>query len=372
MKLRIVTFHRAYNYGAVLQCYALAETINSLGADCEVLDYWPDVFREVYYMKIKYTGVRSTVRAILNKANIYPMLNKRNNNFGKFIKEKIPITKLKYGSLSEIKCMSSDIDAYLTGSDQVWHNKWAEFDPVYFLDFPDANTKKKYSYAASFGMNEVPSELRSEYKRRLEKFEKISVRENSGVKIVEDLINKKSECNCDPTLLLTKEYWRRLVKEYNDEPYILVYYTSRSKLLQDSAEKLSKKTGYKVICLPCTMDTNVLSGKYDSSRGFEVAASAGPNEFLSLIANAKYVLTNTFHGTVFSIIFERKFMTQMILSNQSKNMRVSELLEKLGIEGRELENGIECIEENVDWTCVCDKIYTLREDSLKYLKSIIN
>ena len=288
MKVRIITFIRAYNYGAVLQCYALSKALNELGCTCDVLDYNPDIFHYIYIMDAKGTLRHPRLRVKIKRLQVCNILRKRNRNFNNFIKKYIPITLKQYKKPVQIKEKEFDVDCYITGSDQVWSNVWNDFDPIFFLDFKDASLKKKYSYAASFGFEEFPKNLREEYKRRLEGYEHYSVREVSASNLVKKLIDKDAEVHCDPTLLLTTGDWNKIIgKRIVTEPYILLYYTSRSELLHKTAINLQNKTGYKIVTLPCTMDIDVLKGKYDNLQNCTVMASAGPDIFLNLFKNAE-------------------------------------------------------------------------------------
>ncbi len=388
MKATIVTFNRAYNYGAVLQCYALAKIIKDNGSECEVLDYFPPRFRHVYYrkstnvMQLSYKVVstlfenRTPKRFKRNKRKMIAFnqaLRERNKNFESFVEKALPLTSKTIYSKIGMRSVRSDCDCYITGSDQVWHNKWCDFDKTFFLDFPDANSKLKISYAASFGMKQLPNELVNEYKRRLQDFDMISVREESGVKIINDLINKPAVVSCDPTLLLDCDAWSEICDESiaEKEPYILVYYTCMSDKLQKCAKKLSEKTGYKVVSLPCTISPYVMSGEYDAPYGFDLRAESGPAEFLSLFKNAKYILTNTFHGTVFSVIFKKQFQTALISNGKEMNTRAAELLKNLNINNRDLMDDENDIDEAIDWCEVSNRLNDIREESTSYIKKMI-
>lgn len=372
-KVRIVTYIRAYNYGAVLQCYALSKCLNDMGANCDVLDYYPEVFRDTYKMKAHPTLRHPRVGYLLKRISILKTLIIRNNNFKKFISKNIPLSKKQYISIEQLKNYQSDVDCYIAGSDQVWSHVWSKFDPVFFLDFPDAIRKKRYSYAASFGFVSFPEEFRSDFFRRLKGYSQYSVREYSALSLVEEATGIEARVDCDPTLLLKTEIWESMVGDrLIPEKYILLYYTSKSDLLHKKAEMLRRVTGYKVIALPCLMDLSVLSGKYEKSYGNGTLASASPEDFLNLFKYAEYVLTNTFHGTIFSIIFHKKFVTQMIGHDGKLNYRVQDLFSMLGIVDRTLENDFENIDSELSWGIIDSNINDVRKSSVEYLYRIIH
>ena len=371
MKLRIITFNRAYNYGAVLQCYALSSVIRELGYECEVLDYYPEIFRKTYEMLASDVSFVSRIKHDLKRLVVLPVLKKRNNNFDSFIRSYIPISERQYLNTEEVNGIQSDTDVYITGSDQVWSNIWADFDPVFFLDFPDANSKIKVSYAASFGFDRFPETLLEEYRSRLKDYRKFSVREESAVSLVENLCKKRALLHCDPTMLVAREKWSSLIEKRRlvRKPYILIYYTAKSHVLYEFAYELQKKFGLDIIALPCLMDFSVMSGIYDSKNKARSFPYAGPKEFLNLFWNAEYVLTNTFHGTVFSIIFRKKFATQMYRNNKL-NYRVDDLFKHLNIERRLEKMGIDEIEIEPYWDDIDSRIKELQSEAKSYLNSI--
>ncbi len=375
MKIDILTFHRAYNYGAVLQGCALTKKLNELGAECEILDYWPGYFKLTYYYSKRITLSHIPVKTILRRfknRDAIKVLKRRNKRFERFIDKNIPLSDKIYYDIGDISNNPPDCDAYLTGSDQVWHYQWTDFDPAFFLDFDAAKNKKKYSYAASFGMDKLPDDMVSEYKRRLTNYDAYSVREQSGAKILKELENVDANVNCDPTFLLKGEEWSKFCAENPEcEPYILLYYTVQSKTLQEYAKKLSEEKKCRVICVPCNMTADVLTGKFDAPFGFEVRADCGPVEFLTLIKNAAYVLTNAFHGTVFSIIFHKAFLTQMKSDENKPNIRVEELFKTLGVKNHDLEADFDKIDNDPDWDLIEKNIEKIRNCGIDYLSEII-
>ncbi len=388
MKARIVTFVRAHNYGAVLQCYALAEALSNLNIECDVLDYLPETFENIYYGKKTKKNIKGYIYEILKYLRIIKIadnqhgykkssslykskLQERIKSFDNFINTKIPLTSKTIRFEKDIQAEFSDCDCYITGSDQVWNYKLCGFDSIFFLSFPDAEIKKKYSYAASFGMSELPSDMRMEYYNRLVGFDSISVREQSGKEIIDELVNTKAVVSCDPTLLLTIDEWNKIVDDNCEkEPYIFIYYVGRLNKLQETAKELSERTGYKVISVPCNVEPYVLCGAYDEPYGFDIRTSCSPGEFLSLVKNAEYVLTNSFHGTVFSVLFHKQFLTAINLGKESKSFRIIDLLDTLQIKDRDIMEDDD-VDKPINWNKVEQNLYEFRNEGLKYIKKIV-
>lgn len=362
MKVGIITFHRAINFGAALQVLALQKTIENIGACVEVIDY------RCEYIEKDYRNIRinknNILKDIVNNVISYSIRKNKKNKFYDFNKKYLKLSNEIYYTKKDLEKANSEYDIFITGSDQVWDNKCAKFDSTYFLDFVD-NKLKKNSYAASFAFAEIPNDLKDEYKRRLKDFNSISVREESGKKIFEELLMKDISVSLDPTLLLNKEEWDLFIpKKYNTEKYILIYTVNPPKNLYTYAKAISKKTGYKIINIS---DSFKKRGNTTYARGID------PGEFLALFKNAEIILTNSFHGTVFSIIFEKKFNVELTFSNNKINHRSENLLKLLSLENRIFENVDEKDWEKEISYCNVKKILNCkRNESIEYLKKLLN
>lgn len=359
MKIGILTFHRALNYGAVLQALALVKTAEKLGVDVEVIDYRCKRIEEDY-KNIK-VAKGSFVKDIINSILSYSIRKRKKKNFRRFCSDNLNLSNKVYYSNEELLEANNKYDAFITGSDQVWDNKCADFDKAYFLTFV-SDSSKKNSYAASFAFGKIPEGLEDEYKKRLKDFNSISVREEKGKEIFSDILNKDIHIDLDPTLLLDKEEWISYTKENNeDEKYILIYTVNQPKELFSYAEKLSKESGYKLIYINDSLNKKVNA---------EYKRGISPSEFLTLFLNSEYVLTNSFHGTVFSIIYEKKFMVEINSKKNKINYRAKNLLSMLNLEDRILEKNKD-INNNIDYVYVKDKLDHEKKSSVKYLSSIL-
>lgn len=285
-----LTFHEAYNYGAILQAYALQEAIKSFGCEVEILNYACPAIRQAYG---KPHGFKKRIGWIL-RARDY---EKRKNKFDCF--------REKYLQLSEpldrktLQRASARYDAVIVGSDQVWNPVITGNDTAFFLDFLQDSSRKK-TYAASLGTETWPTHYEQELAQRASQFSSILVREKTAAAYLARLISRPVETVCDPVFLLDRKQWKKVaVYPRTDKPYVLVIPLGRP---EDDCVKwvrnIADQRGWDVVVL--------------HSSAFHVADSdnvkdAGPCEYLGYLAKAEMVVTNSFHASCFSLIFGRQF-----------------------------------------------------------------
>ena len=247
MKIGTLTYHRAVNYGAVLQTYALQKVLGNLGVDTEVVDYRAP-YIEWIYKPFCMRNVK-TFRDVLKVIEGAPIKYKKKKQFFNFLDKHIKVSKEAY-TVHNIEKANEVYDMFLTGSDQVFNLDCSNNDKNYFLEFV-TDSKKKNSYAASFGFDKVPNGQENEYKELLVDFNNISVRENQGVKIVEDVAQKEAIEVLDPTLLLSAKEWEQIIEEpkVKEKGYILIYAMKPSEMLMKSANKLAEMTGLEIVFL---------------------------------------------------------------------------------------------------------------------------
>lgn len=371
MRIAIITFHRAYNYGAVLQCYALYHTLEKLGHECYVLDYWPKYFYNQYYIQSGFSFTHPPIKTWINHLRTKKVLDKRNQGFEMFLKNHLELTPVEIND-GRIALENNTFNLYITGSDQVWNDRCARFDRNYFLDFDCAKAGKRASYAASFGLKKIPEELRKEYQERLKGFMAYSVRENEGKDILEDLLGVNASVNCDPTLLLSQCDWNNISPTNNEpsDPFVLVYYVTKTDELQQRAYSYAKKKGYKLVILPCNMNIDVLTGKNDKVFNAELHLNDSPMDFLKLFKSASYVFTNSFHGTVFSLLYHKQFCSQIQLTGNKRNNRALNLLYQVGLISSDFKEDAFNTDMDTDWNLVDKNIEMMRSEGLNYLSSI--
>ncbi len=347
---RIVTFYNAINYGAVLQTYALKKTMSKY---CVTGVYKHDnAYIDGLYSvnPFRYSGLKTK---LLMMAQLPFKLIKK-YRFNSFVKRRL----LNSGSDSA-ECF------YVTGSDQVWNCDCTKFDKAYFLDF--AEPRFKNSYAASFGFDEIPEQHKEEYKRLLYDYNQISVREEQGRKILNDLIGRDVPVTLDPTLLLSKEEWASEFVKKNDKKYILVYSFIITESMRNFINKLSAEKGLPVVVL---MPDRTLRNKYGLNNAtFKTHVS--PEKWVEYFYNATYVVTNSFHGTAFSINFNKDLFVELLPGRAKVNSRLTNILKLFSLEGRMIEN----FDDNgkaIDFDQVNDILETQRKESIAYLESIVS
>lgn len=359
-KIATIAFHRAINYGALLQVYALQNKIEDLGGECTVLDYRNDLLESKHKkMKLSYCKTIVDLRRyiFLSKGN-----NRKYEQFRLFSNYYLNLSK-PYEVLEELKKDEKKYDKFITGSDQVWNGAITDLDPAFFLNFIDGVSKKN-SYAASFGFDNIPEEHRKQYYNMLKDYNYISVRESQGANIIKNLVNRDVPVVLDPTLLISKEKWYELCIDYTKhEKYILIYGFGRCENLIKIAKILSKKKRCKIVHI---------ANPYFKKIGCKYERAPGPREFLGLFKNAEYILTNSFHGTAFSINFNKEFFVELLQHGQNVNSRLENILTLFGLEERQIfSNDISISENSIDYGKVNKVLDLERNRSIEFLNKLI-
>ena len=362
MRIGIITFHRAINYGAVLQTYALQKFLNVSNYDAEVIDYRCEHMENFYKtFTIKDKSIKQIIRGMLNLKNTY----KKKREFYRFLNQNVRISTEVYDKFNIDKA-NLRYDKFITGSDQVFNFACTDFDKTYFLQFVK-NCDNKLSYAASFGMKEIPDGYVNDYKSLLSTFSELSIRENAGQQIVKKLTGKDSELSVDPVFLLTAEEWEKLAKKPKLKNYILIYKLNTSNLIFDFARKLSKLTGRKIVALNFDvvdqMKTPDIKGVY----------SASVEEFLGYIKYADYVVTNSFHGTAFSVIFHKDFYVEALQKDFKPNDRAESLLCLTGLDECKVKTLEDCrLIVSRDFNFADDQIRKQYIKTKQYFERVLN
>lgn len=364
-KVEVITLQRVPNYGSVLQAYATQKIIEKLGFESELINYFPErmhvkaMLRRIKDKNKKFK--KSLILRTIARVIILPSYFIRFNTFNKFINNKLNMTNKVYHSNLELIKDLPEADVYCTGSDQVWNSGWNEgIDEALFLDFvPDS--KKCIAYSASFGKKKLEEWEKDKTKDLLKKYDAISLREKSGVDILDDLNLKESKHVVDPTLLLNGDDWRKISSnKFKDEKYILVYNLNRNKKIDNYAKNLSKKTGLKVKYLSYQLHEFYKYGKMYCNPRVE--------DFLALIDNAEVVITDSFHATAFSLNFNTNFI---IVYPGKYSTRIQSILELTGLEDRvaKNENDLEIFNSKIKFNKVNKIIEKERINSLEWLKN---
>jgi hypothetical protein len=341
MRIGIITIHKISNYGSVLQAYALQKYIQQLiaNSEVEIIDYvYPNKYHKEKRRFIKW------LKSIFRVCRDYLFRGKwfSSRRFAEFRSKYLNLTSQTYQSIRQIQTNPPCYDLYITGSDQVWNVETLKNDPTMYCVFAPVKSKK-IAFGASFAINSLPEKFCIEIKNRLSNYSYIGVREKSGFEILEKLdlpIHIQKMCTCDPTLLLTANDYNVLAQQSKiqiNRKYILVYILgyaySPEPAISIIAEKLAKQLNYEIIVLG--------SVKFNYKGKCKRIYGCGPYEFLSLFQHASFVLTSSFHGTMFSLIYRIPFISVLPLQNHTDS-RIKDVLSIVGLEQR----GIFCTDTN--------------------------
>lgn len=349
MKIGILTFHYAYNYGAVLQAEALLNFLSLKGYDVAFVDYKNKSIMDFYGI-IDRRGIgRNKPFMVLKRILRYRKFKRYISKFPLINKESI----VKKG----------EIDALVVGSDQVWnYNLTAGFDSFYWLDLPYSGIK--IAYAASMNSSDVSKLELKKIKTLLSNFDYISVREQSLKELLTPLSPVKVDLVLDPTLMIDPEYWTSKVMCSGCKGYVLAYPLRDTNNVINIAKRIAKAKNKKLI---------VLRGMPTNSCHYFKEELADPSDFLFYFANADYVVTSSFHGTVFSLVFQKQFYTLKCTDNN--NVRTESLLMSVGLLSRlvTIENSLKSL-DIIDYNKIRERLTELRQNSqgvlINYLSEV--
>lgn len=353
----IITFHNVYNFGAILQAYALRHTIEEGFQDvtrCEVIDYINPLKakeHQLFYYDKK-MGLKNNAKKFIK--DIYRI--HKNKRFDRFARENITLSD-KYESIESLVEMdrTGGYDVYIVGSDQVWNTGNNKKDTAYLLSFVGED-KKRASYAASFGACILGDEETKIYKYHLSKFDVITVRERSALENQPFLKQLNARVVVDPTLLLSKKEYQNLMSDrIVKSRYAFLYTIEEERHLRKYAIDYCKKNGLILI---------------DSKRSIEFFLNSGPEDFLSFIYYADVVFTNSFHGTVFSLILNKQFATE-VNTNGSVNTRSKDLLDEFDLIDRDIDSSEHDITKQINQENTNAILARLKRNSLGVLRQIV-
>lgn len=381
-KIGLSVCYDTKNFGSQLQVLATIKKIEDLGYENEIIRYkkkfslyfimqqMPRLFN-FYFIKGKLRG-RKKEKAIKNNAEVYSNVLVRDKRFLEFQKKYFTNLSEEYiGWKNLVNGVKEEYSAFLCGSDQLWLPSNLE-SHFYTLEYAPEN-KIKISYAPSFGVSEIPWYQRNRTKRYLNRFQALSIRELKGAEIIKGLTGNEVNVVCDPTLLLTKKEWDETLPNKNiiNEKYIFCYFLGENIEHRKEAEKLREKTDYKIVTIPFLDNFVEHDLKFGDYKMFDIDTE----DFVNLIRNAEYVLTDSFHGTIFSILNHKKFITFNRFENgkDSRNSRIDSLCKLLGLESRRFNTNIKFqIHNDIDYEAVEEKLNEFREDSIKFLSTALN
>lgn len=366
MKIAIVTIPVSLNYGAVLQTFALQRVLLQYG-DVEIINY-KNPYTSVSAELIR---VKSSIHGLLGMGKDVCRLFPRRRvikKFHQFRQNNLNMT-IGYSALDLVRGKADGFDVYIAGSDQIWNPACVsdanEIDPIYFLSFASVGSKK-ISYASSMGSYVFSPVERSHIKDLLRDYDAITVREKDAQMFLQEVTEKCVQHVLDPSLLLTKKEWLEALNvedmSNTHEKYILLYTVPKSPLIRSAVDYFSVKLGLKVVSI---------------DQGLSVGANvdqqirdAGPVDFLRLFANAEFVITDSFHGTCFSVNFGKPFV---VISHSKYLNRIESLLSLLGLQARIVSDETEFSSVNVvfDNDDVYESLLRERNKSLSVLENAL-
>lgn len=363
MTIKTITCHEVYNHGASLQEYALVTYLNSIGHSAEVLHYKPPYLSQHFSLK----GISNPkfnlpiIKHLYLLAKVPKRLKvlKRKRAFDQFHLKYIPTGKVLYASNQELKNNLPKADAFICGSDQIWNSFFQNGrDPAFYLNFvPDE--KLKIAYAASFAIDELEESVKSLVKENVARLDAVGVRETSGVQILNDLGIHNAQQVLDPVFLLHKEHWSKFTFPIKKN-FVFVYDFDSNPLIKKIALQLKKEKGYAIY----TVNSNI--GYADKNFYLE-----GPETFLSLVAQSKMNITNSFHSVAFSLIFEQ----QLVVVNRTEkiNTRMRDLLALFNLNDYLISEFQQFdFKKSVDYNIVNPFIKVKIEESKRFLNQSLN
>ena len=366
MKVEIITLHRITNFGSMLQTYATQTTIEKLGYKAEVLDFVPEgiSFKRGCWPKNDVPAWKKLIKLLpLFIVNIV-----ERHDVSRFLRKYIHISPKRYHCYQEIMADIPTADAYLSGSDQVWNtqnNNPPEDLKAYYLAFAPEG-KKRIAYAGSFGKNTFTEEEERVIKEFIAKYDYVSVREDDGLKILQRFGFDNGVHVVDPTLLLRGEEWRQFASAKNaPKPgYVFVYNLNRNGLIKEVAKAIAKEKGLRIINFADT---------FDFICGAKNRLGNTAEDFVNHIANADYVVTDSFHGTAFSLNLNRQVI---VVKAPRYNSRIESILRVAGLLETRLvsnvEEGLKAALTAIDYSEVNPRIEAEREKSYEYLKNALS
>ncbi len=365
-KLGIITYHRVRNFGSVLQAFGLYKYLENQGYNTEIIQYEPEGHRT----RKEFFGVPNTslIKKVIYLLASFPMRTKLHFIYKKFRKKHLKMSDHIYFSKHDFIEKKCKYDVYITGSDQVWNSRYNALNDTigyaYYFDFTE-DEEKRIGYSVSFGEESLDMSANPKISQLVNRYSHIGVREKSGLAKLESLGFNHAVHTIDPTLLLTKNDWAELFEDTKiKEPYLLIYDPQRadSEKFKEYALYIAKRYGLKIV---------KISKEYIKPAWVDIVIYPSVNQWLTLVNNADYVLTNSFHGIAFCVNFQKEFCC---IRANSANNRVTEFLDFMNLNDRFVTTIEECennLSKKIDYSDVSERISKLRNESCEYLKTAI-
>lgn len=380
MKIGLVCNFYIYNYGSILQSYALQQYIRNEGYDLEVINYHDvantkqkiDIFLKLKWKNLldfnKITFKLATKMEMRHDNMYFAVIRRRNNACDEFVVKHFPLSK-KCNSIEDVQLLCEKYDLIVLSSDQLWGPEDLIRDYHTLRQFP--KTIKRVAYATSFGISNIPSFLKDTVRDFIPQIECVSVREKTGKCIIKEICGRDVPVVVDPTMLLTKEQWRSVISEKKiiAEDYLFCYFLGENKEYYRTVKAFCEQKKLKIVSILHPEQYN--RKKYRFANLYP--EGVGPTEFLNLIYNAEYVACDSFHASVFSVIFNKKFMVFDRYSSKtqnSRNTRIENLLDMLQLKERHFYyqgDFADLMDKDIEWCLVSEKLEEKRRLSMEYL-----
>lgn len=364
-KIRIVSFQNAHNFGAVCQAYGLQQTLLDMGYTNTLFINYNPIYLKDRYNPITlwprpdlHTSFLHKISRLLRWYSLVLATHLRNSKFNWSIKHMLHQTGKELNRLEEVA--TEEADVLICGSDQIWNNSLTKTLDSVFFGLASKNYGKVISYAPSTEVSSLTDEVVLQIAKHTTHFSSISVRESSVKERLQPFIPKPIEVCVDPTILCTRQAYERITsKRLVRKPYICVYaYYPDEELVKDVIQSIPDYHAFEIHYILFT----ATSMRLWINKSIHFALSV--EDFLSYIRYASFVVTNSFHGLAFSLIFEKNFMVTWI---KNKSSRCEALLNELGLSNRLLFNASDAVWEDIDYAIVRKNMDELRDKSRKYL-----
>ena len=363
-RIGIITYHRSQNYGAQLQAYATRTALEKMGYRAEVIDC-NRIGQVVKLFHWNFSSLKGFLGALRNNALSLVSEKKRRRLFAAFSEQKIGLSAPCH-TRTELESLCAEYDAVITGSDQVWHPQICEGNTAFFLDLP-LRPEQKIAYAPSFGVPDYTEEDAQRYMPLINDIAHLSVREEAGQALIRRRLNREAPLVLDPTMLLTREDWDTIARPAPYRRYLL-YFTILDEPPGTDAlvRRIAAERGLRIVRIGRLKDI--------LKRGFINARANGPQEFLGLVRDADFIITSSFHGSVFSILYQKDFLC--IFNNNNRNSRLETLARRLGIEScfvhdvKNINTFTAC--QTPDYTTAAKRLAQGKEESLAFLRQALS
>lgn len=369
-RIGIITYHHHSNYGTMLQAYALQHQVAAMGYESELIDYTQsDAISALEMLKLRIKRLPVYIREFKKYRTLAVHKEdfaQKHAKFEMFYEKYLRISNTHYTQLQQLMDDPPVYNGYLVGSDQTWNPFMAKSLEAFFLPFVKDN-RAKGCYAPSVAVNTLTADQERMYKENLANFAFLSCREKDGAELLQKITGKPVEHVLDPTLLLDRDQWmEHSTYKAPDKPYILAYFLGEKAWHREAVEQLRKQTGWDVITLPAAF--------YEMDNPQYEQVWGGPEEFLALIDGAKLICTDSFHGTIFAMNFQKNFYTFCKTDDtdgSSENSRLYSVLEQMNLSDRIVKKGCVPALEEIDYQEPYARLQEARVRSLAYLKNML-